>query len=100
MLRELTDQLYKYNAWLDNKALKPEDIEEEEDNLKDIIEFQGELKELLSRLKNAPIGYSVQNDVKDLVALHMILGGFTWYFENIHKVLKDIMKNYPHGAND
>ena len=100
MLRELTDQLYKYNASLENKVLKSEDIEEEEDNLKDIIEFQEELKELLFRLKNAPICDSVQKDVEDLVALHMILGGFSWYFQNIHKILRDIFKNYPDGAND
>ena len=30
MLRELTDQLYKYNAFLENKVLKSEDIEEKE----------------------------------------------------------------------
>ena len=100
MLRELTDQLYKYNAWLGNKVLKPEDIEEEEDNLKDVLKEQQELKELLAYLKNASIGDNWENDTDNLMKLHTLLNGFSWYFQNIHKILMDIFKNYPHGAND
>ena len=100
MLRELTDQLYKYNASLENKVLKSEDIEEEEENLRDILKEQQELKELLAYLKNAPIGDSWENDTDNLMKLHTLLNGFSWYFQNIHKILMDIFKNYPDGAND
>ena len=94
MLRELTDQIYKYNASLDNKVLKPEDIEEEEDNLKDVLKFQKELKELLSILKSSSVG-DLQRDNENLMKFHVLLDGFSWYFQNIHKVLMDIFKNYP-----
>ena len=99
MLRELTDQLYKYNASLENKVLKSEDIEEEEENLKDILKFQKDLQELLLILKKTQTG-DLQKDNENLMRLHVILDGFSWYFQNIHKVLMAIIKNYPDEDND
>ena len=99
MLRDLTDQIYKYNKALDKSVLNINDIEEEEENLKDILKTQKDLQELLLILKKTQTG-DLQKDNENLMELHTLLNSFSWYFQNIHKVLRDIFKNYPDGAND
>lgn len=94
VLRDLTDQIYKYNDILQKKALSEKDIIEEEDNLKDALESMKRLSEKLHELKNKPVG-NFNNDKKDILDMHFLLDNLSWYFQNIHDRLRGIMKNYP-----
>jgi hypothetical protein len=94
MLRELTDLIYKYNNALDKKVLTIDDVQEEEENLKDILKTKENLEKLLLSLKEKKPG-DLQIDNENLMKLHTLLDNFSWYFQNIHKVLMDLFKNYP-----
>ncbi len=94
LLRELIDQIYKFDNALEQKTLTKQDIEEEEDNLRDILRTKIELEKLLLELKKYPKG-GLERDNQALMQLHILLDNCSWYFQNIHTRLMDIFKNYP-----
>lgn len=94
LLRELTNELYRLNDFLEKKAFSSEEIDQEEKNFEKIIETQKKLTQALNNIKKC----SLENEDKfceDIIELHTLTHNLAWYFENLNENIQKIIQHYP-----
>ncbi len=94
-LNRLIEQLERFNNFLEKKPLSNAEIEEEKDNIKDFIEMKQKLAILSKQISDILIS-DKKAQSKNLVDLHILLGDFVWFFENLQVQFRKIIKLYPY----
>lgn len=87
---ELIEEL---NSYRKNSIFSNEEILEEKENLK---EFDVMYLRLDKTLKEIRKNVSINDDVtiEQLIQLHLIYSDYIWHFDQIHSMIKEIIKKY------
>ena len=94
LLREILNELYRLNNFIEGKAFSKDEIVEEEQNLADLVQTQEKLTLLLEKIKQCPLEEE-EKFCNDIIDLHTLTNNLAWYFENLNENVNKIIRNYP-----
>lgn len=96
ILNNAYKEMYRVDKFLGDIVFSKEDIIDEKEYRKEMIQSFIELKSLFQNLHECPLE-DENKFAEAMVSLHVKLNNIAWYFNNMHNGLRKLIQHYPHS---